>query len=285
MATIITSTGSFLRLDTPNGVKFLNACDGGITGTLSLVTIHGTPFPFADLTIDGIVYADGVLAAAALTVLANEACALVSEDSTVLTYVQFKALYDTSQLITGKRYLLSDHQTIHIMPFTTVLNINSPDKGADVIVEPIIVTAASASDIEPFVVSTIYPEDVIEWTPDSAWYGDLADPLTKGAITYRRVPRATVGSTQKYSNTEASQDFRHVVLRRWEWDGTLINNKGLQNVLWAEEITIGTAAGTTGRETLTATDPANFEDFFMFKEGSVNDEVWFTAKVRIDSET
>jgi hypothetical protein len=110
-----------------------------------------------------------------------------------VTYTQLVALIATSTLEAGRRYRITDYQTIHTIPNTTVLNTGP--------VEPLVVTAATNNSLLPDVTSDL-------WTSDILYY-DITNlnGSTKGRIIYRLDTK---------QNVSFPNDFRYVTYRRWK---------------------------------------------------------------------
>ena len=129
-----------------------------------------------------------------------------------VTYSELLNLKNTSSLVKGQNYLLTDYETTYIQPITYAskssgviepLIITAPDvnKGSGVI-EPLIITATDVNKLHNVCKSTLYPQDIVyyEITGDIGnGYG--TEGFTKGKI-YRRI------DTQK--NNDIGTDWRHV---------------------------------------------------------------------------
>ena len=112
-----------------------------------------------------------------------------------VTYSELLNLKNTSSLVKGQNYLLTDYETTYIQPVTNV------NKSSGVI-EPLIITATDVNKLHNVCKSTLYPQDIVyyEITGDIGnGYG--TEGFTKGKI-YRRI------DTQK--NNDIGTDWRHV---------------------------------------------------------------------------
>ena len=112
-----------------------------------------------------------------------------------VTYNELVNLKNTSSLVKGQNYLLTDYETTYIQPVTNV------NKSSGVI-EPLIITATDVDKLHNQCKSTLYPQDIVyyEITGDIGnYYG--TEGFTKGKI-YRRI------DTQR--NNDIGTDWRHV---------------------------------------------------------------------------
>jgi len=141
-----------------------------------------------------------------------------------LTYTELTGLTSTSGLTSNQQYLLTDFQTVHYM-FDGNTRLNEINTG---IVEPLLLTSSSTTDIYPECRSMLYPQDIIHYDFNSEkWMIDpgfanaesvggtlLVPDLTnvtlitgyKGVI-YRR--------EDTKNNVVLGYDFRNVKFRRW----------------------------------------------------------------------
>ena len=131
---------------------------------------------------------------------------------TNITYDQLTAAISGSTLIPGAKYLITDYQTVHIIPNTEDINTGE--------VEPLLITAISANKLAPEAYSALFPDDVIYYSPTNDQ--DIVPSCTKGYI-YRRVDTK--------QNNDIPFDFRQVKFRRWQisqptWDEATTYEKG-----------------------------------------------------------
>jgi len=117
-----------------------------------------------------------------------------------VTYQELYGLYTGGTLEKNAYYLITDFQTLHIIPNTTQRN----DTNLTIPVEPLIVFATGVNQLAPQAWSTVYPKDVIEYDITGDYLGTLKPTGVKGCITYRK--------TGKF---EMNWDFRHIVTRTW----------------------------------------------------------------------
>ena len=112
-----------------------------------------------------------------------------------VTYDELVNLKNTSSLVKGQNYLLTDYETTYIQPVTRV------NKSSGVI-EPLIITATDVDKLHNQCKSTLYPQDIVyyEITGDIQDYYET-EGFTKGKI-YRRI------DTQR--NNDIGTDWRHV---------------------------------------------------------------------------
>lgn len=118
-----------------------------------------------------------------------------------VTYAELVNLKNTSALVKGQNYLLTDYETTYTQPVTNV----SKSSG---IIEPLIITATDVNKLHNQCKSTLYPQDIVyyEITGDIGnGYG--TEGFTKGKI-YRRI------DTQR--NNDIGTDWRHV---KYDRDG------------------------------------------------------------------
>lgn len=182
---------------------------------------------------------------------------IVPSDSIIaITYDSIKTLVDSSWLIPNKKYLITDFQTLHIIPNTADRN----DANLIIPIEPIIVTAMQPNQLDVRAHSTVYPKDLIYYTIDNSWWGDLVDVDSKGAITYRKSSL----EDSVYTNVAIPQDFRAVVLRRWNVDLTSLTNVASNYVLYNTSVLLGREHGTQSAMTLNAVSAGDYTDHFMF---------------------
>ncbi len=112
-----------------------------------------------------------------------------------VTYDELVNLKNTSTLVKGQNYLLTDYMTTYIQPVTGI------NKSSDVI-EPLIITATDVNKLHNVCKSTLYPQDIVyyEITGDIGnGYG--TEGFTKGKI-YRRI--------DTLRNNDIGTDWRHV---------------------------------------------------------------------------
>lgn len=110
-----------------------------------------------------------------------------------VTYADLTALIASNGLKVNQHYIITDFQTIHTIPNTSVLNTGS--------IEPLIVMAISTNTLSTEAHSTLYPNDTI-------WYAvSNSAGSTKGYITRR------IDNTR---GNDLPNDFRNVKYRRWK---------------------------------------------------------------------
>ena len=118
-----------------------------------------------------------------------------------VTYDELVDLKNTSSLVKGQNYLLTDYETTYIQPVTNV------NKSSGVI-EPLIITATDVDKLHNICKSTLYPQDIVfyEITGDIGNYYET-EGFTKGKI-YRRI--------DTLRNNDIGTDWRHV---KYDRDG------------------------------------------------------------------
>ena len=141
------------------------------TGTQPLhVMLVATELIAGKETVTQLKISDGVTAFKNLKNLVAD-----EEDIRSITYAELIGLINSNSLVAGKLYLLSDFQTVHNIPNTSTVTINTGQ------IEPIIVKAISINQLSPDASSTIYPDDILTYTTDNS----ILSGATKGVITYR----------------------------------------------------------------------------------------------------
>lgn len=112
-----------------------------------------------------------------------------------VTYENLKGVIAGSRLSAGQKYRIVDYRTRHTIPNTSDVNLGP--------VEPLMVTAVSASKLSALAYSESYPQDIIHYevTDSSTAGGD------RGRIVYRKDTKW---------NISLHEDWRHVKYRRWE---------------------------------------------------------------------
>ena len=123
------------------------------------------------------------------------------------TYSELTTLIDSSSLVPGQYYRITDYATAHNIIGTNQSEINVGT------VEPLVVLATSTSTLHHQAYSTLYPQDIIHYditggnTNDTSFFVG-GTPITglKGIVYYRK---DTVKNVSTYF------DFRNVINRRW----------------------------------------------------------------------
>ena len=112
-----------------------------------------------------------------------------------VTYDELVNLKNTSSLVKGQSYLLTDYMTTYEQPVTGLMKSSG-------VIEPLIITATDIDKLYNQCKSTLYPEDIVyyEITGDIGNYKGT-EGFTKGKI-YRRI------DTQR--NNDIGTDWRHV---------------------------------------------------------------------------
>ena len=118
-----------------------------------------------------------------------------------VTYDKLVNLKNTSSLVKGQNYLLTDYMTTYEQPVTGLMKSSG-------VTEPLIITATDVNKLHNQCKSTLYPQDIIfyEITGDIGnYYG--TEGFTKGKI-YRRI--------DTLRNNDIGTDWRHV---KYDRDG------------------------------------------------------------------
>ena len=170
------------------------------------------------------------------------------------TYAELVAMAGDSELKAGSKYLMTDFQTLHIIPNTTDRN----DTNKDIPVEPLLLTAISDSEFDIRAISLTYPRDIIHYDIDNESWGVLVDAGSMGKIT-RRIDTV--------NNVEVCQDWRNCVFRRWSVDISAYNGQTSAPLLWDTTVAVGVNKTTISQINLNAIDSADFTDYRMFNSG------------------
>ena len=126
-----------------------------------------------------------------------------------VTYNELVNLKNTSLLVKGQNYLLTDYETTYTQPVTNA----SKSSG---VIEPLIITATDVNKLHNQCKSTLYPQDIVfyEITGDIGnGYG--TEGFTKGKI-YRRI--------DTLRNNDIGTDWRHIKYDRDGIDKLLFEN-------------------------------------------------------------
>ncbi|WP_291563742.1 hypothetical protein, partial [Clostridium sp. UBA2485] len=115
------------------------------------------------------------------------------------TYDELIAMRDNEQLITGRKYALSDYRTKYLQPTTEVIKTATET-------EVLVLTASSRKTFEPIVASRKYPKDIVYYDIDNNLCEDNATPR-KGFILRRYDP---------ISGNDAPQDWRSMLWARYK---------------------------------------------------------------------
>jgi hypothetical protein len=126
------------------------------------------------------------------------------------TYAELKALKDSSQLVSGQWYKITDFQ-LAWWDYT----INNPQEIRSSVVEPLIVSAITENKFATIAYSTLYPADIIYYNFDNTYgWGRLGVgsfvpmPNTRGWIT-RRIGQQYVGASE-LGSVDAPYDWRNI---------------------------------------------------------------------------
>ena len=133
------------------------------------------------------------------------------------TYTELYALTQSNGLTIGQHYLISDYQTVHEIPNTSIPTWDGDNNvfvwsdsaihTADV--EPLLVTALSTSKLANECYSTLFPQDIIYYDIESNQ--TMVKGCTKGYI-YRRIDTLL--------NNDIDLDFRNVRFRIYKENTT-----------------------------------------------------------------
>ena len=112
-----------------------------------------------------------------------------------ITHANILAAINGSTLVPGSKYIITDHATKHLIPYTNTIHTDT--------VEPLIVEAATTNKVFRIVTSTLHPEDYIEYDVTNILCEDNST-ARKGKITHR---------IDKNGN-ETGYDFKGVIFLR-----------------------------------------------------------------------
>lgn len=78
---------------------------------------------------------------------------------TEVTYDELITLMGNSGLTANQSYLLTDYQTVYLIPYTQELGYGE--------IEPLLLTASSTYELKPEAYSLLYPDDIIYYCPNN----------------------------------------------------------------------------------------------------------------------
>jgi hypothetical protein len=199
----------------------------------------------------------------------------------VKTYQELTLLSSQNSLIIGQKYLLNDFQTTHNIIDGSSSTLNT--LLYSVPTEPLILTAVSTNGFDPFVQSTVYPNDIIKYTINNIYQKKQGKSWTsstgaqKGIIYYRE---------DTVNNIIAYYDWREVRFRRWKVNYTDLSNTPFSYqfntgsndyVLWDTTVNTGKdpRLGITSETGISfkATNSSDFIDYKTFLTLNPN-SVW-----------
>ena len=112
-----------------------------------------------------------------------------------VTYDELVNLKNTSSLVKGQNYLLTDYMTTYEQPVTGLMKSSA-------VIEPLIVTATDVNKLHNQCKSTLYPQDIVFYEiTGNIGNGKGTEGFTKGKI-YRRI--------DTLRNNDIGTDWRHV---------------------------------------------------------------------------
>jgi hypothetical protein len=188
------------------------------------------------------------------------------------TYQELVTLASQNSLSIGQQYLMNDFQTTHNIVDGSSSTLNTLLYGVSL--EPIILTASSSNGFEPFVQSTIFPNDIIKYTINNTYVNNVGKSWTssmgaqKGIIYYRE---------DTINNIVAYYDWREVRFRRWRINYTDLSNTpfSFQFLAGASDYALWSTFVSTGKDprlsitseagiTFNATNTSDFIDYKTF---------------------
>jgi len=222
------SSGSLrLRIKEPfsNGhnlqVRFLDASNVVVgSGTLTINKSSINEYQFVAFAMDGIVWSADTFRKIALVFvrtsnqvsrqgyyidnfilqggISQAPSTGLIETAISITYGDLYNLYNNSSLVPGQHYLITDFQTIHLIPNTTDINTGP--------IEPLLVLATSENTIGSRAYSLTFATDIIEYDFANILCEDGTTPR-KGKIEFRHDIK---------SDTYCYYDWRNVRFRRYK---------------------------------------------------------------------
>lgn len=126
---------------------------------------------------------------------------IIPPDYESITYSNLKTKVLASDLIPGRKYLISDYRTIYIIPGT------SPQIGSIGAIEPLVVTATSIDQLSPIAFSPSNPYDIIHYVLNPTLGFRNSGVNSKGVIYYRE---------DTLNRNIYPADFREIICRRWD---------------------------------------------------------------------
>lgn len=179
--------------DTGNGIQSIT-----LTSTVGKVKTY--TITFTDLTTTTFTVTDGE---------DGHSSEIGGESITSVTYSEMTALIASSELKVGAKYIITDYQTVHEIPFSGIVDFENevmlPNEINTGQIEPLLVTAISVNELAPEAYSALFPDDIIYYSPTNDQ--DMVPGCTKGCI-YRRIDTK--------QNNDIPFDFRQVKFRRWQ---------------------------------------------------------------------
>jgi hypothetical protein len=129
-----------------------------------------------------------------------------------VTYFEFVNLINSSSLIPGGYYLITDFRTQHFVQYTdTNGNGTSLNEAVNVgTIEQLLVKAISSNNYDRSVTSIQNPSDIIFWKHDPSTREKEYAPIGGKGLIYKRIDA---------NGNERDYDFRSVKFRRWN-DGS-----------------------------------------------------------------
>lgn len=127
-----------------------------------------------------------------------------------ITYADLVTAIGSNGLIQGTYYLLTDFQTIHLIPGTGTINTAT--------VEPLLLFATSYNNISTIAFSPSYPQDIINYNYADNVAEDMTTPRP-GYITYRK---DTIDNVECYFDWRTHLVRRHAIIQdgSYDWDNT-----------------------------------------------------------------
>jgi len=103
-----------------------------------------------------------------------------------VTYAELKAHHLAGTLIPGQRYKIVDFKSQWEMDTKEYSGAAGNPYGFDTIIEPLIITAISKTELHTTAFSETYPRHIIEYAPDWDWVENLGSTQPTGEITFRQ---------------------------------------------------------------------------------------------------
>ena len=184
------------------------------------------------------------------------------------TYEELRALADSSALIVGKRYILSDYMTVYFQPYTKVVKSSG-------VTEKLILTAVSANTFDRTAYSLSFPQDLVTYDFRNCETEHEETKTSRKGLILRRYDRTL--------NIDCPGDWR-----TQKWPRFRVSTEGMETYdfntggavtkfayyVIGEDIYKAIKGGTPDLSLTTADPPKNY--FVKVVEDYANN--WFFAK-------
>jgi len=169
-----------------------------------------------DVVIDGVPLSTASDFATAITAIFTGLEGGGGSSYLFITYAELVALINSSGLVAGTQYEISDFATVHY-----IVDANGEQYLGDIITgvtEPLIVVAGSVNTINKIARSTLYPQDIIyyDWDENN-WLDDLSfADLTGAPVIVTGFKGVVYFRHDTILDNYCGYDFRNCKFRRWK---------------------------------------------------------------------